>query len=187
MGRLEGYNFGLDFDPDAEDLGDDENAIEDIIEQIEDTNDSELSTTDPRMNGTWDLVYTSSTISRYYGGLTGVHSYLPEGAVEEIKQEINIEDATCTMTERIRFEIPFSEREGHITVKVIGKLRLMGENRMVWNAENVMVGIFKWFAEGWKSLRAMTIVDLTYLNESVRIVRGQTGAVHVFIKSANQN
>lgn len=153
-----------------------------MIEQIENMNDCELPTRDIRMNGEWNMLYTSSTISRYFGGLTGMQKYIPDGSVESIHQKIDTEDGTCSFSEVLECDVPFIDKRMRINTEVSGKLRVINDTRLKWDAENVKISFWKRFAEGWKTVRAFKVTDVTYLDDDFRIIRGQTGSVCVFEK-----
>lgn len=146
-------------------------------------NKCETPARDDRNNGTWQLLYTSSTITRYFGGVTGLHRYVPDGKVEKIEQELDMEDGTATMTETIGFDVPFVDKRSRLTAVIQGDLRPTSEIRQAWNAKNVRVAFFSWFADNWKTLRSFKIADTTYLDHNFRITRGQTGSVCVYVKN----
>lgn len=179
---LRGLNRGLSIDPDAETMNDDEEAVEDLVDDLEHLNNIRVPTRDARMFGLWELVYTSSSITRYYGGATGLQKYLPEGRVGKIEQYIDAEDGTCEFREVISFEVPLlgKQLEGVATAK--GMLRATSETRQIWEPRRVEFYFLKQFADSWKTLRAFQVADTTYLDEGLRITRGQTGSVNVFRK-----
>lgn len=156
--------------------------IEDAIEGLEDLNEIELPTKHEFMAGDWELIYTSSSITRYFGSVTGFHRLLPEGNVGKIVQTIDTEDGTSVFRERISFELPIFGNEMESDAVCYGKLRAASETRQTWEPEYVQFYFFKRFADGWKTLRAFQVADTTYLDEDIRITRGQTGNVNVFRK-----
>lgn len=149
-------------------------------------NECNIPSRDDRMNGKWQLMYTNSTIARYSGGVTGLHRYFPDGNVKKIVQEIDIEDGSLTMSETIDFDVPFVDKRTSVTATVSGELRANSEIRQTWNAEKVRIFFFSWFADGWKTVRAFKVTDTTYLDDDVRITRGQTGSVCVFTKTSHE-
>lgn len=145
-------------------------------------NQCELPTKDKRLSGTWELLYTSSTLTRYFGGVTGLQRFFPDGCVQGIRQVMDIEDGTASLEEDIDFDVPFVDKRANVTAIVSGSLQPLSEFRQIWDAENVRVSFFSWFADGWKTVRAFKILDTTYLDHDIRITRGQTGSVCVFAK-----
>lgn len=145
-------------------------------------NQCQIPTRDARIDGSWELLYTSSSLTRYFGGLTGLQRYFPDGSIGPIRQIIDLEDGTSSLEEVIEFEFPFANKRSSVTAIVSGELKAMSEYRQVWDAEDVRVSFFKWFADGWKTVRAFKVADTTYLDAEMRITRGQTGSVCVYLK-----
>lgn len=159
-----------------------EATVEDLVEELERLNDVNVPTKDPRMYGLWQLVYTSSSIIRYYGGATGLQRYLPDGKVGKIEQYIDSEDGTCEIREAISFGVPLLGKQLDGVAVAKGKLRATGQTRQVWEPEKVYFYFLKQFADSWKTLRAFQVADTTYLDDDLRITRGQTGSTNVFRK-----
>lgn len=179
---LDGLNRGLNIDVDSPTMGQQEAQVEDLIERIEDLNDTEVPTKDPRMFGTWELLYTSSSITRFFGGATGLQRLLPEGQVGRVEQYIDPENGTSEVREELSFEIPVIGTPMKNVAVASGKIRATAEDRQAWDPEYVQFYFFKQFADGWKTLRAFQIMDTTFLDDTLRITRGQTGSVAVFEK-----
>lgn len=175
-------NRGFSIDADSPTTGAQEGEVEDLIEQIEDLNTSEVPTKDARMSGLWELAYTSSSITRYFGGATGLQRLLPQGEVGRVEQHIDPENGTSEIREELLFEIPVLGKQMKNVAIAKGKIRATGEARQMWDPEEVTFYFFKQFADGWKTLRAFQITDTTFLDETMRITRGQTGSVNVFVK-----
>ncbi|KAI0565227.1 PAP fibrillin [Gracilaria domingensis] len=185
--RLQGFNRGLDIDPDAETMTAEEADLEEVIEALEDNYPPQFPTEDPRLSGQWSLAYTSSAITRYFGGVTGLQRLLPNATVGDITQTIVGEDGTSTFEESVTFELPVIGNEVSLDIQVQGRLRATSEERQIWEPENVKCGFFSWFADNWKTFRAFQIADITYLDDELRITRGQTGNVAIFQKTAGGN
>lgn len=178
---LSSLDRGLTIDPDAEVLTPEEAVVEDIIILLEDASPQVAPTSSPDLAGTWELLYTSSSITRFFGGVTGLTRLLPAAETGSIQQVIDAEDGTSRYVERMRFELPlFGEKEW--VAEAEGKFRGSSEVRMLWEPENVKVGWFSWFADSWKTLRAFQVSDITYLDDTLRITRGTTGSVNVYEK-----
>ena len=169
---------GIFIDPD-EDPTDEELRIEQLVDLLESINDCSSPTQSPLIDGRWKLIYTSSSLTRFFGGVTGLQRLLPEGRIGEIVQEIRTEDGLMVFEEEVIFELPVM---GVIkwVVSVEGDLRSSSSTRHIWEAETVRLGSLKWFADGWKTVRAFQISDITYLDNTLRITRGQTGSIAIF-------
>lgn len=149
---------------------------------MEDSTDCVVPTRDARVFGTWKLIYTSSSITRYFGGLTGLQRLLPDGSVGRIRQTIDAEDGTSVFDECISCDVPFRSRRANLLATVTGKIRSTSETRQVWQPETVRLAGFSRFAETWKTLRAFQVADITFLDDQLRITRGQNGSVCVFAR-----
>ena len=139
-----------------------------------------IPTRDPCVFGQWRLIYTSSSITRYFGGLNGLQRLLPDGAVGRIAQNLDEELGSATITERLFFDVPFRADRASVDAVVTGKFRATSQTRFVWSPEKVRVAWFSWFAETWKTVRAFQVSDVTYLDEDLRITRGQNGSAFVY-------
>lgn len=177
---LRGLNRGLDFDADAEAEVDTEALVEDAIEALEESPGATAPTADPLRHGNWVLAYSSSSLTRYAGGLTGMHKLLPGGTVGDITLEVDEDVSTWKFCEKLSFEI--FGRELGLDVLVDGRVRALDAEREVWLPENARFFGFKFQAETWKSLRAFTNGTVTHLDEKVKIARGTTGAATVFVR-----
>lgn len=189
MNGLKDMNRGLDIDADAETMNDDEAYIEDVIELLEDEH-GQFITGD--YDGDWELIYTSSGITRYFGGVTGLQRLLPNGSTQTIIMNMNREDGKCQFTETITFDAPIFGKQ---TIQVIAQGDVLltppqsfspseqqqqQQQRVNWDPKTVQIAGFNLYAENWKTLRAFQIGDVTFMDGTFRILRGQTGSVHVF-------
>jgi hypothetical protein len=180
---LAGLNRGLDFDPDAATEAPEEAAVEDLAEQLEDSNPSARPTRSPDMTGSWELIYSSSTLVRFTGGLTGLHKYLPEGTVGRICQILEPEDGKCSFTEQLSFVLPVVGKRVTVEAVAAGRLRTASDTRQVWEPQTIKASWYRSWAESWKSLRPFTNVDTTYLDRYIRITRGPTGSMNIFART----
>lgn len=172
-------NRGLSIDPDSPAETELESVVEDLAEQLEDANFCAAPTAASEMNGSWDLLYTSSTLTRFHGGVSGLHKFV-EGRVGRITQEIDMESGVSTFYETISYEIPFVKKATEVKVVAAGKIRAVTATRQMWVPESIKAAWFQIWAESWKSVRAFAVAETTYLDEELRITRGQTGTLTVF-------
>jgi hypothetical protein len=179
---LAGLNRGLSLDPDAETETPAEAMVEDLAERLEDANTCEDPTRSLLMSGSWELIYTSSTIARFHGGLSGMQKYV-EGKVGRIWQVIDLEDGSCVFNEQISYKLPIVQKPSTVTVVVGGRIRAVSETRQMWDPETIKASWFQLWAESWKSVRAFTIAETTYLDKELRITRGQTGSMNIFART----
>lgn len=174
-----GLDRGLSADFDAEDESDAEGVVEDLAERLEDIGGDTPATTSPLMSGSWELLYTSSTLTRFHGGLSGLQKYV-DGEVGRITQVIDTESGVCNFYEQIAYDLPVVGKPAEVTVVVNGKIRAVNETRQMWTPETIKASWFKLWAESWKSVRAFTIAETTYLDKELRITRGQTGSLTIY-------
>lgn len=81
------------------------------------------------MSGSWDLLHTSSTLTRFRGGLSGLQRYV-DGEVGRITQVIATESGICCFYERRRYRMLVVGREVEVQVVVEGRFgRCMGLGR----------------------------------------------------------
>jgi PAP_fibrillin len=180
---MDGLNRGFALDPESETETPAEALVEDLAEQLEDANQCACPTRSPDMGGSWELLYTSSTIVRFAGGLTGLQKYLPEGSVGRIIQVVEPEDGTCVFTEQLTYTLPVVNKQVAMDVVVAGRIRATSETRQVWSPESVKATWFRSWAESWKTLGPFTIAETTYLDKYLRITRGQTGSMNIFART----
>lgn len=172
-------NRGLDTDADAaESL--EEARVEDLIEALEASNTITSPSTSPLRFGEWELAYTSSPLSRFSGGLTGLQKFLPGGLVGPIRYVADGDDATWEFRETLCFEL--FGREFETDAVVGGRVRAISEVREAWTPEKIKVYFLAFWADTWKTLRAFQIADVTYLDERVKVCRGQTGSSCLFVR-----
>jgi PAP_fibrillin len=177
---------GLSLDPDAEAETEAEELVEDLAEQLEDRNPCSVPTASPDMDGSWELVYTSSSLTRFHGGLSGLQKYV-DGEVGRITQEIDTESGVCTFYEQVMYNLPVVNKPAEVTVTVTGKIRAVNETRQMWTPETINAAWFKLWAESWKSVRAFTVAETTYLDKQLRITRGQTGSLTIYARTQSTN
>ncbi|PXF46896.1 Chromoplast-specific carotenoid-associated protein C1, chromoplastic [Gracilariopsis chorda] len=187
LSGIDNLDRGLSIDPDADTMTPEEADVEDLIEELEDNYPPQVPTKDPRNSGSWRLKYTSSSITRYFGGVTGLQRLLPNASVGEIIQEIDSEGGKCMFSEKISFEVPIVGNEVCLDIRIEGRMRAASEERQLWEPESVKCGVFSWFADSWKTFRAFQVADITYLDDELRITRGQTGSVSVFQKALSDD
>lgn len=191
MRSLSGLNRGLLIDADSRTESDEESDVEDIVEALESSLSSSSDNDNNNNNGAplfdwdlrygdWDLAYTSSSLTRYAGGLTGMHKLLPGGVVGNITLNVSDEVSQWVFTERMTFEL--FGREFKVNVVINGRVEASNGGREVWMPEKADMFGWKFYAETWKSLRAFTNTTVTYMDEFVKIHRGTTGSAIVFVR-----
>lgn len=166
-----GFAIGAD---DA--LTPEEEVVEDAVESLEGLSEEtiELPALKAGLDGSWELIYTSSGTSRYTGGLSGLAGSLPGGKSERVYCTINTEECEAEYSEDIVWSF------GKFAVNVKGDIKLSENGTMVWAPGKVRVGKWPMSNSAWRSIRAFAFTKHTYLSEDLDIARGPTGALMIF-------
>jgi hypothetical protein len=138
--------------------------------------------------GTWDMVYTSSSAMKFNKGLSGLGGSFPNGKFGGLKQTL-ISTKFLADVEYIE-HIKVKPDTASFDVKVTGDWDLRssvslftGEPSIVMTVtpERVTYGPTSTRGDHWKSLGPMNMLDVTYLDEDIRIMRGNTSVENIFI------
>ena len=138
--------------------------------------------------GTWELLYTSSSAMKFNKGLSGLGGSFPNGKFAGLTQELKhskfISDAEYTE----RIEVTPSTASFDVQVTGDWDLRssmslFSGQPSIVLNVlpDRVNYGPTSTRADHWKSLGPMNSLDIAYLDDDLRIMRGNTSLDTVFI------
>lgn len=163
--RLAPLDFGRTVAKDAAQ----QEEIEALIRQVEATNQSRSPGTDPNLTGMWDLLYTTSQ------SILGLRmpAFL---RASRIVQELNGEQLTGRNSETVKFG-PFA-LENAIEAQLIPT----SPNRFdVDFVRFVIAGFIKIDVKKRKE-RIIAWLEITYLDEDLRISRGSKGNVFVLVK-----
>lgn len=138
--------------------------------------------------GTWELIYSSSSAMRFNKGLSGLGGSFPNGKFGGLKQVLK---ASKFMADAEYIErIDVNPSSASFDVQVTGDWELgksvslfTGEPSLVMTIvpDRVVYGPTSTRADHWKSLGPLNMLDVTYLDEELRIMRGNTAVDTVFI------
>ena len=138
--------------------------------------------------GTWDLLYSSSSAMRYNKGLSGLGGSVPNGKFGGLKQKLK---ASKFMADVEYLElINVTPSSASFEVKVTGDWDLRrsvslftGEPSLVLTVlpGQVIYGPTSTKADHWKSIGPLNMLDITYLDENLRIMRGNTAVENIFV------
>ncbi len=109
-----------------------------------------------------------------------MHKFLPGGSVGRIAMTADPDDGTWEFRETLFFEVLGKEFDTEASVS--GRVRALSEVRESWAPEKIKFYFLSFFADTWKTLRAFQVADVTYLDDFVKICRGQTGSTCVFVR-----
>ena len=142
----------------------------------------------PDLAGEWDLLYSSSSAMAYNKGLSGLGGSFPNGSFGGLKMKLK---ASKYMTDVEYIEkINVVPDSASFEVKVTGGWELRssvsiftGQPSTVLTVvpEKVTYGPTSTRADHWKSLGPTNMLDLTYLDEDLRIMRGSTSTDTIFV------
>eukprot|EP00550_Attheya_septentrionalis_P000751 CAMPEP_0198288210 /NCGR_PEP_ID=MMETSP1449-20131203/6798_1 /TAXON_ID=420275 /ORGANISM="Attheya septentrionalis, Strain CCMP2084" /LENGTH=582 /DNA_ID=CAMNT_0043986323 /DNA_START=238 /DNA_END=1986 /DNA_ORIENTATION=- len=139
--------------------------------------------------GTWELLYQSSSSMVFNQGLTGVGKNLPRTKFSRLLQKLEKTKYSSDVDFIETWDVGIGE-DNSFDVTVTGDWELRdsislftGEPSLVLKvvAERVKYGVTDQQAEYWKSLGPMLSLDMTYLDDDLRIMRGNTSKSSIFV------
>jgi hypothetical protein len=144
--------------------------------------------------GSWELLYSSSSAMKFNKGLSGLGGSFPNGKFGGLKQTLQSTNVLSDVEYIERIEVK-SPANASFDVKVTGSWDLRssvslftGEPSIVMTVEpdRVSYGPTSTRADHWKSLGPMNMLDITYLDSDLRIMRGNTAIESIFIFQRTQ-
>ena len=140
------------------------------------------------LDGTWELLYSSSSAMRFNKGLSGLGGSFPNGRFGSLKQKLTASKFLTDVEYTERIEVTPSSASFDVTVTGTWDLRtsvslFTGEPSVVMTVQpdRVNYGPTSTRADHWKSLGPMNMLDISYLDEDLRIMRGNTSVETVFV------
>ena len=138
--------------------------------------------------GTWELLYTSSSAMKFNKGLSGLGGSFPNGKFAGLTQELKHSKFLSDVEYTERIEVTPSTASFDVQVTGDWDLRssmslFSGQPSIVLNVlpDRVNYGPTSTRADHWKSLGPMNSLDIAYLDDDLRIMRGNTSLDTVFI------
>ena len=138
--------------------------------------------------GTWELLYSSSSAMSYNRGLSGLGGSFPNGKFGGVKQRLSVSKVTSDVEYLERINVVPSSAS--FDVRVTGDWGLStsvslftGEPSTVLTVvpDRVTYGPTTTKADHWKSLGPLNMLDITYLDDDLRIMRGNTSTDTIFV------
>jgi hypothetical protein len=168
-------------------------TIQDLVETIESESRNMIRTKQGAIEqvdlaGTWDLLYSSSSAMSYNKGLSGLGGSFPNGKFGGVTQKLTVSKVMTDVEYLERIDVTPSTAS--FDVKVTGDWGLStsvslftGEPSTVLTVvpDRVSYGPTTTKADHWKSLGPLNMLDVTYLDEDLRIMRGNTSTETIFI------
>lgn len=138
--------------------------------------------------GEWDLLYSTSSAFQYNKGLTGLGGSFPNGRFDSLKQILSATKfmADCQYIEHIAVKPDTASFD----VKVNGNWELRRSSQIFTGQPSIVLtvvpdevsyGPTSTRADHWKSLGPANMLTLTYLDDDIRIMRGNTATDAIFV------
>ena len=171
----------------------DQREILSIVEQLEQepTNMIRFQQTPivPKdLDGTWALLFTSSSAMKFNKGLSGLGGSFPNGRFGNLKQKLTASKFLTDVEYIEHIEVTPKNASFDVTVTGTWDLRnsvslFTGEPSVVMSVQpdRVSYGPTSTRADHWKSLGPMNMLDISYLDEDLRIMRGNTSVENLFV------
>ena len=134
--------------------------------------------------GEWQLLYTTSSTMKFNKGLSGLVP--PNGKFGALKQKLT--------ASKYLFDVEYTEKieagPASFEVKVTGDWELknsvslftgLRSVALAVEPEKVSYGVTSQKADHWKSLGPLNLLDITYLDSDLRVMRGTTSTDSIFI------
>jgi PAP_fibrillin len=138
--------------------------------------------------GTWELLYSSSSAMRFNKGLSGLGGSVPNGRFGGVKQVLKSDDFLTDMEYQERIEVTPSTASFDVRVTGDWELRsstslFTGDPSIVLIVvpDRVVYGPTSTRADHWKSLGPLNMLDVAYLDDNLRVMRGNTSTDSIFI------
>jgi len=138
--------------------------------------------------GTWELLYSSSSAMKFNKGLSGLGGSFPNGKFGGVKQILKASKFLTDVEYKERIEAIPSSASFDVTVTGNWDIRssvslFTGQPSIILEIEpdRVSYGPTSTRADHWKSLGPLNMLDLTYLDDDLRVMRGCTSSDTIFI------
>ena len=140
------------------------------------------------LDGTWELLYSSSSAMKFNKGLSGLGGSFPNGRFGSLKQKLTVTKFLTDVEYVEHIEVSPKNASFDVTVTGTWDLRtsvslFTGEPSVVMSVrpDRVSYGPTSTRADHWKSLGPLNMLDISYLDEDLRIMRGNTAVETLFI------
>jgi len=138
--------------------------------------------------GSWDLLYTSSGMMSYNRGLSGLGGSFPQGRFGGLRQNLLATKYMADVEYIEKIDVTPDINSFNVVVNGDWELKnsvslLTGSPSTILAVEpdRVRYGPTETRADHWKSVRSMNLLDLSYLDDDLRIMRGNTSTDTLFI------
>jgi len=138
--------------------------------------------------GTWDLLYSSSSAMKYNKGLSGLGGSIPNAKTAGVKQTLSSSKFMSDVEYIEHIEV--NPSSASFDVKITGDWELRSSTSLFTGEPTltltitpglVVYGPTSTKADHWKSIGPLNMLDISYLDEDLRIMRGNTAVDNIFI------
>eukprot|EP01041_Mallomonas_annulata_P009889 gene9889-20578_t len=137
------------------------------------------------LNGKWKLLYSNSEMFSFYNGITGLVNVFPSSKFAGLDMEMTSDG----YLNEAKYYEELTTLLGPVIATVYANWELVKEMSFMTNENSVVLrnyctkvtaGPFEYMAEeNWKSLRAMSLNEMVYIDDKIRIMRN-SGALRIF-------
>jgi hypothetical protein len=138
--------------------------------------------------GTWELLYSSSSAMAYNKGLSGLGGSFPNGKFGGLKMKLVASKFMTDVEYTERIKVVPDSASFDVTVNGSWELRssvslFTGEPSIALTVvpDKVTYGPTSTRADHWKSLGPTNMLDVSYLDDDLRIMRGNTSTDSILI------
>ena len=175
---------GLD-KPAEEDQARIRDLVQGVIEKAPKAYLKDISKVRSELNGKWKLLYTNSEMFDFYNGVTGFANVFPASKFEDLSVQYTSDGYLSESKYFEKLKTPL----GDVDATVFSNWELLKEMSFMTNdnslvlrnfCQKVTAGPMEYLAEeNWKSLRTMSMNELVYIDENIKIMRN-CGALRIY-------
>jgi hypothetical protein len=137
--------------------------------------------------GAWKLLYSSSSAMKFHKGLSGLGGSIPNGKFQGLTQTMKYSKFRQDVIYNESIQLPASSMD----VEVNGSWELRRSINLFTDQPCTMLSIepnmvqygpnLSTRGDHWKSLGPHNLLDVTYLDDDLRIMRGNTASDSIFV------
>ena len=175
---------GLDR-PDEETAARIRDLIQAVIEKAPRAAQRDINEIRKAVNGNWKLLYTNSEMFSFYNGVTGFANVFPASKFADLRTQYSSDGYLSESRYFERLTTPMGNVDATVfsTWEIVKEMSFMtNDNSVVLRnyCTKVIAGPMEYEAqENWKSLRTMSMNELVYVDENIKIMRN-SGALRIF-------
>lgn len=168
-------------------------TVQEIVSALESNSDNIVSQKQGAIEmadvaGEWDLLYSSSAAMAYNKGLSGLGGSVPNGSFGGLKMKLTATKFMTDLEYVERINVVPDSASFEVTIDGDWELRssvsiFTGDPSIVLTVvpEKVTYGPTSTRADHWKSLGPTNMMDVTYLDGDIRIMRGNTATSSILV------